>query len=84
MWLTEPKLYTNKAFCFLKLNKLEDTLSNCNKALELDPRNVKALYHAGMAHKMQSKYSDAKKYFQEILTIDKNNKSAKQRLCECE
>ena len=84
LWPTEPKLYTNKAFCFLKLNKLEDTLSNCNKALELDPRNVRALYHAGMAHKMQSKYSDAKKYFQEILTIDENNKSAEQRLCECE
>ena len=84
LWPTEPKLYTNRAFCFLKLNKLEDTLSNCNKALELDPRNVKALYHAGMAHKKQSKYSDAEKYFQKILTIDKKNRSAYQRLCECE
>ena len=67
----------------MKLNKPEDALSSCKEALELDARNVKALYRVAMAFKMQEKYPDAVNYLQQVLEIDENNETAKIQLRLC-
>ena len=82
MRLANAIIYSNKAQCFLKLNKPEDALSSCKEALELDARNVKALYRVAMAFKMQEKYPDAVNYLQQVLEIDENNETAKIQLAK--
>lgn len=72
-------IYANKAHCFLKLNKPEGALSSCKEALELDPRNVKALFRAATACKMLGKYSDAVSYFEKQLRIKEFKPSRKER-----
>ena len=84
LWPANAIIYTNKALCFLRLNKPQDALSSCKEALKWDARNVKALYRAAMACKMQSKYSDAANYLQKLLEIDEKNRAATEELCKCE
>ena len=36
--------YLNMAACYLKLDKNLDAVHSCEKALEMEPRNEKALY----------------------------------------
>jgi len=40
--------YLNMALCHLKLNNNLDVVRNCEKALEMEPRNEKALYRRAM------------------------------------
>lgn len=79
----DASTYTNKAFCFLKLNKPTDALSTCNEALTLDPGNVKALYRRAMALKMLQDYSKAMEDLTKLLTKE-DNKDAKRELDECQ
>ena len=41
------KLYLNTALCNIKLCQSPRALSNCTKALEIDPQNVKAIFRRG-------------------------------------
>lgn len=46
-------IYAHKAHCYLNLKQPENAVSNCSKALNLDPRNEKALSIRAMAFKIQ-------------------------------
>lgn len=39
--------YLNLAACFLKLEKYEEVIQNCEKALEIDSKNAKGLFRKG-------------------------------------
>ncbi|XP_038059182.1 inactive peptidyl-prolyl cis-trans isomerase FKBP6-like isoform X3 [Patiria miniata] len=43
------KLYLNLALCDIKQGQCPRALSNCIKALEIDPQNIKAMYRRGQA-----------------------------------
>lgn len=43
-------LYSNRAMCQLKMQQYEDALHSCDKAIELDVTNQKALYRRIQAH----------------------------------
>ena len=48
VWKTAmKKLYLNLALCNLKQRKSEFALSNCRHVLELDGKNVKAIFRMG-------------------------------------
>ncbi len=66
-------IYNNKAFCALKMNRPQEVLANCEKALELEPNNIKALYRQGMAWKALKEFEKAVKNFEKILSIEKNS-----------
>ncbi|KAJ3222417.1 STIP1 y and U box-containing protein 1 [Clydaea vesicula] len=44
-----PLCYTNRALSYLKLNKFENVIQDCEKGLDLDPNSVKAHYLLGQA-----------------------------------
>ncbi|KAI8972084.1 hypothetical protein BDB01DRAFT_811311 [Pilobolus umbonatus] len=46
---TERVYYTNRALCYSKLEKYDDVIVDCRKAIELDPSFVKAYYLIGQA-----------------------------------
>ncbi|ESP02262.1 hypothetical protein LOTGIDRAFT_66601, partial [Lottia gigantea] len=41
--------FTNRAHCYLKLNKAAEAVTDCNQALALDGTNCKALYRRALA-----------------------------------
>lgn len=75
--------YLNLALCYLKVNKLKECITNCDQALELDPKNVKAHFRKGLAYLPTNDYEKALKQFETVLEIDPNNAEAKARKSAC-
>jgi len=75
--------YLNLALCYLKVNKLKECIANCDSALELDPKNVKAHFRKGLAYLPTNDYEKALKQFETVLEIDPNNVEAKARKNAC-
>lgn len=48
--------YSNRAACYAQLNQEEKVLENCNAALKIHPKYVKALFRRGQAFEKLEKY----------------------------
>merc|ERR1712025_304001 len=46
----QASCHSNTALCKLKLKQFADCIESCDKALEIEPENVKAIYRRGQAH----------------------------------
>jgi len=68
-------LYLNVAMCYIKMEKPDFVINNCNFALELDKGNVKALFRRSSAWEMkkdrEKALADAKAAQMESLMPDK-------------
>mmetsp|Transcript_20793 Transcript_20793/g.33929 ORF Transcript_20793/g.33929 Transcript_20793/m.33929 type:complete len:456 (-) Transcript_20793:228-1595(-) len=64
-------LHLNRAMCKLKLGKMEDGLWDCNKALEIDPDNVKGLYRRCIIHTSLLEEELRKEERKEFWVVDK-------------
>lgn len=73
-------LYNNLASCYLKNGNSELTLALCRKVLDIDDKNVKALYKCGVAYINEHDYDKAREMLKKALDIDPGNKAAKERL----
>ncbi len=54
-----PDIYCNIAAIFVTRNKPEQVLEWANKALEIDPKHQKAMWHKGLAHLEMREWSRA-------------------------
>uniref|UniRef100_A0A6J0TKF5 Tetratricopeptide repeat protein 12 isoform X1 n=2 Tax=Pogona vitticeps TaxID=103695 RepID=A0A6J0TKF5_9SAUR len=70
-------LYTNRAQAYIKLQKYEKALSDCDWALRCDEKCIKALFHMGKAYLAQRQYSKARECYLKILEINPQ----KDKLC---
>ncbi|KAG6975789.1 hypothetical protein JG688_00002012 [Phytophthora aleatoria] len=52
-------LYLNLAQCYLKMENYSKTVANCNDALALDAKSVKALYRRAVAYEKENKLEQA-------------------------
>lgn len=66
--------------CYLKTEKHVEAQKNCDKALEIDPKNEKGLFRRGQAYFGQKDFELAKADFLKLLEIDPNNSVAKSQL----
>ncbi|KAI5091089.1 sperm-associated antigen 1A, partial [Silurus meridionalis] len=48
---TECSIYTNRALCFLKLERFAEARQDCDSALQIEPDNKKAFYRRALVHK---------------------------------
>jgi peptidyl-prolyl isomerase D len=70
--------YSNAAMCHLKLpNQSTEALTACEKALAIDPQNVKVLFRKGQAQFYMKDYDDSVNTLREALVHDKDNKEIK-------
>ncbi|XP_038675598.1 zinc finger CCCH domain-containing protein 7A isoform X3 [Scyliorhinus canicula] len=53
------KLYANRAACYLNLGHYNEVLDDCDKALELNHNNYRALYRKGKSLKELGRHKDA-------------------------
>eukprot|EP00794_Sanderia_malayensis_P011962 gene11962-13199_t len=70
-------VYNNRAIAYIKLNKYEDAIKDCNKVLANESDNIKALLRRGIAMKVMKRYSQAKEDFSNVLLLAPENKRAK-------
>lgn len=85
----EPKplliaVHSNLALCYLKLKEHFDAKNSATSALELDPKNEKALFRRGQALLALGEAELALKDFTEVLNLDPNNKAAQSQLSTCQ
>jgi tetratricopeptide (TPR) repeat protein len=72
----EKILYQNIATCYLKLNKPNDAISNCNKALQIDANSWKALLRKGQANIALNDYERARELLDKAISECDNDASA--------
>ncbi|CAH1426665.1 unnamed protein product [Lactuca virosa] len=76
--------HNNRATCFFKLGKYEESIKECTKALELNPNYMKALLRKAEAHEKLENYEDAIAGMKKILELDPSNKQAKRTIIRLE
>uniref|UniRef100_A0A0D9XKV6 Uncharacterized protein n=1 Tax=Leersia perrieri TaxID=77586 RepID=A0A0D9XKV6_9ORYZ len=76
--------HSNRAVCFLKLGKYDETIKECTKALELNPSYLKALLRRGEAHEKLEHYDEAIADMKKIIELDASNEQAKRSLFRLE
>jgi len=84
-------LYTNRALASIRLNNLQQAMSDCTRALKIDPDCVKARVRRGIVYHKRGQYKKAIEDFQISLDKEPDNKycgdllkKAKKKLNEVE
>ncbi|XP_047218097.1 sperm-associated antigen 1 [Girardinichthys multiradiatus] len=78
----ECAIYTNRALCYLKLERFMEAKKDCDTALELEPGNKKAFYRRALANKGLKDYLACSSDLQEVLQQDPNVQEAEKELEE--
>ncbi|XP_015697172.2 tetratricopeptide repeat protein 1 [Oryza brachyantha] len=76
--------HSNRAVCFLKLGKYDETIKECTKALELNPSYLKALLRRGEAHEKLEHYDEAIADMKKVIELEPSNEQAKRSLFRLE
>ncbi|XP_031638341.1 protein unc-45 homolog B [Contarinia nasturtii] len=69
--------YKNRAAAYLKLEKFELVVRDCNKSLELEPNEPKALFRRAQANEQLGRFEEAYRDAVNVWNIDKSDKSVK-------
>ncbi|XP_012727966.2 sperm-associated antigen 1 [Fundulus heteroclitus] len=78
----ECAIYTNRALCYLKLERFPEAKQDCDTALELEPDNKKAFYRRALANKGLQDYLACSSDLQQVLQLDPNVQEAEKELEE--
>lgn len=76
-------VYLNKALCHQKLNQQDETKDACNEALNIDSKNVKALYRRGQSKLSLGDLERALEDFDAVREIEPENKAALNQVTIC-
>jgi tetratricopeptide (TPR) repeat protein len=71
-------ILSNRSECFLKLGLFESALEDCNKILETEPKNVKAIYRKGRALEnldSRENLEAAVENYKKLISLIKNDDS---------
>ncbi|EFN87500.1 FK506-binding protein 59 isoform X2 [Harpegnathos saltator] len=79
----ELTTHLNLALCYLKTDEHLLVKESCDKALELDSQNEKALFRRGLAHIGLASPEIAVKDFQEVVKIEPKNTAASKQIFIC-
>ena len=75
-------LFSNRAFCHIKLEALGSAIMDADEAIKLDKRFVKGYYRKGSALAMQGKNKPARKEFMKVCKLQPKNKDAAKKVKE--
>ena len=70
---TNAKLYFNRATVASKLKKTAESISDCDKALDLDPNYTKALLRRAKTYMETEQYDDAVRDYENLMKNDRGN-----------
>lgn len=69
---SDPAYYTNRALCFLKLEKYDDCVADCTKAIELKPELSKSYYRRMLANEFLGKNVTALEDCKKVMELEPN------------
>lgn len=69
-------VHLNLSLVYQKLNNNDEVIANCNKVLEIEDKNVKALYRRGQVRLASQDFDKAIADFTKILVVEPENKVA--------
>ncbi|XP_023305521.2 RNA polymerase II-associated protein 3 [Lucilia cuprina] len=72
--------YSNRALCYLKLERYDECIEDCERAIDIDRLAVKAYYRRMMANESLGNNMDALKDCTTVLMIEPKNSEAKRSL----
>ncbi|XP_043112733.1 sperm-associated antigen 1 [Puntigrus tetrazona] len=78
----ECAVYTNRALCYIKLQRFTEAQQDCDSALQLQPTNKKAFYRRALANKGLKDYEACRSDLQQVLCLDASVTEAEQLLTE--
>jgi tetratricopeptide (TPR) repeat protein len=73
-------VHSNMAACYLKLEKLDKTLSSCDQVLALDAKHAKATFRKGQALKALRNFDKAEKILKEAVVLAPNDSGIRAEL----
>ncbi|XP_055638137.1 FK506-binding protein 59 isoform X2 [Toxorhynchites rutilus septentrionalis] len=76
-------IYLNIALCQQKMSNFDDAKDACNEALNIDNKNVKALYRRGQALLSLGDFERALEDFSAVQEIEPENKAALNQITIC-
>ncbi|MEJ1274987.1 sperm associated antigen 1 [Cricetulus griseus] len=76
--------YNNRAQAAIKLQQWNSAVQDCEKALKLEPGNMKALLRRATAYKHQNKLQEAAEDLKVVLSVEPHNDVARKILSEIE
>jgi len=71
-------IYCNRSQAYIKLMEPNQGLKDADKALEIDPKFVKAWVRKGTCHQMMKEYHKAMEAFDKGLAIDASSKECQE------
>ena len=72
----------NLALMYLKMGEFETAARKCTEALELDSKNVKALYRRAVARTNLNEWEKSKADLQALLKLEPENRDAQMKIIE--
>ncbi|XP_058826228.1 sperm-associated antigen 1 [Topomyia yanbarensis] len=72
--------FNNRAITYIKLFRFEESVSDCDACLKIEPNNVKALLRKAEALTMSDKRCEAYQVYCKVLIFDSANKLALNRI----
>lgn len=76
--------HLNLALCFLRIKEFSQVVENCNKVIEIDESNEKALYRRGEARLLRNEFTLALEDFQQVLQVNPSNRAAHAQISICQ
>lgn len=70
---TNAKLYYNRAIVAAKLEKFEDSVSDCDKAVKLDENYQKAILRRAKSYLELEKYEESVRDYEKLYRLDRSN-----------
>ena len=77
-------LYSNRGLSYMNLNESEKAKIDFARAIELNPKNIKALKRLSYIYIQEGLLREALINLKKIVKIDKEDKSAREEIEECE
>ncbi|CAN8183796.1 unnamed protein product [Coccothraustes coccothraustes] len=77
-------VYNNKAQAEIKLQDWDNALTDCEKVLDMEPGNIKALMRRATVHNHLQNYQTAIEDLNKVLSVEPENSMAKKSLQEIE
>uniref|UniRef100_UPI003D815D3A uncharacterized protein LOC768178 n=1 Tax=Danio rerio TaxID=7955 RepID=UPI003D815D3A len=74
--------YTNRALCYIKLERFTEAQQDCDSALQIEPTNKKAFYRRALANKGLKDYLSCRSDLQQVLRLDASVTEAQRLLME--
>jgi len=79
-----PIFYCNRAAAYSKIERHQESINDCQIALQLDPTYSKAYGRMGLAYSCLNKYAEARDAYRKALELDPTNEGFKNNLAIAE